>query len=158
MHPAHRPQAPFPGHLSTPLTLPQPQLLTHMPALGSEFSGPLTQVSQPIFAHSARTHISPRLVRTSAQAHTVPNSMFSFRRERRTWSLGGGRGAQATGLKECSSGAGSRGWDGGMDKPVPCRGASPNPAGARGPRVHLSSYYCNKSELYYMKGKMNYRR
>lgn len=30
--------------------------------------------------------------------------------------------------------------------------------GARGPRVHLSSHYCNKSGLHYMKGKMNYRR
>lgn len=39
-----------------------------------------------------------------------------------------------------------------------CAGAPPNPAGARGPRVHLSSHYCNKSGLHYMKGKMNYRR
>lgn len=30
--------------------------------------------------------------------------------------------------------------------------------GAHGPRVHLSSHYCNKSGLHYMKGKMNYRR
>lgn len=83
--------------------------------------------------------------------------MFSFRRERRAWSLGGGRGAQATGLKE-NLGLDLGGGVGGGDKSVRCRGASPNPAGARGPRVHLSSYYCNKSELYYMKGKMNYRR
>lgn len=40
----------------------------------------------------------------------------------------------------------------------PERRAPPNPARARGPRLHLSSHYCNKSELHYMKGKMNYRR
>ena len=38
------------------------------------------------------------------------------------------------------------------------RAPAPNPAGARGLRGHLSSHYCNKSGLHYMKGKMNYRR
>lgn len=64
----------------------------------------------------------------------------------------GSAGCRASGRRPSLGEVGRRGGQ------ARARGAPPNPAGARGPRVHLSSHYCNKSGLHYMKGKMNYRR
>ena len=74
------------------------------------------------------------------------------------WARAGGRGeltALALGAEHPGRAGPGRGEVGGTSQRA---GAPPNPAGARGPRVHLSSHYCNKSGLHYMKGKMNYRR
>lgn len=106
--PAHRHQCPLPRYLNThhspcPCCSSSPHASHGLGVLCT-----LTQVSQPIFAHSACTHLMPR---TSAQAHIVPNSMFGFRRERRAWSLGGGSWSTS----DKSKGAAVRGWIWGME-------------------------------------------
>lgn len=173
----NRARTPRQSHWHAPCTdtkpLPPPHTLQHTthpaPAVSSHPHAspglrvlwtPHTSVSANLCSLSLHTPLAKACQDVSTGTYIVPNSMFSFRREReREEGVEPGWGSWSSGDR--SKGASVWGWIWGVgwgDKPVRCRGASPNPAGARGPRVHLSSYYCNKSELYYMKGKMNYRR
>lgn len=153
--PAHRHQCPLPRYLNThhspcPCRSSSPHASHGLGVLCT----PHTSVSANICSLSLHT---PHAKDVSTGTYSSPTvcSVLEGRGGRGAWE--GVVEQRATSLKVQPSGAGSGGWSGG-DKSVRCRGAPPNPAGARGPRVHLSSYYCNKSELYYMKGKMNYRR
>lgn len=113
---------------------------------------PLTHPSRPTFAHSQHTHTPlPGLL-----GHQLASIVCSFsgRRGGRGPGWGSGR-ADVLGAEHPGRRLGLGEVAGGTKQ---CAGAPPNPAGARGPRVHLSSHYCNKSGLHYMKGKMNYRR